>query len=779
MPYVGQAMKRTEDPRLVTGKGTFADDVKLPGMLYASFLRSLYAHARIRSIDVSAAQRLPGVVSVVVGDDINSLVGTIPHRVLEEWEMDELNAPEFPALAEGKTFFVGQTVACVVAEERAVARDAVDLIKVDYEPLPVVLDPLEAIKDDSVILHEHMGTNIMMRKYHNRQGDGLDEAFAQADRVVSGQFTVQRVAPAPLETRSCVAYYQPREDQLTVWAATQSAHRYRNSLAQLLKRPQESIRVLSLDVGGGYGEKGGIFSEDITVAHLSVTLGRPINWVADRQENMLTFHGRGHTATVEVAVKNDGTLLGLKLRNVVDGGAFCGNSTSTPPYTSSHRILGPYKTPAARVEVLGVCTNKGPTGAYRAAGGPEAAYCMERVMDLVADDLGLDAAEVRRINFIPAGAFPYTTATGITYDSGDYQKGLDRALEMSDYSGLHEMARQQNADPSKPLMGVGIATVVKMGGAGGEVRVEEGWINIDSSGAVNTRTGVSPHGQGSDICFAQIVGDQLGVNPYEIEVLHSDTDVVPRGGGTGATRGMVVGGSAMHVVGEKARGKLSRIASHMLECAPEDIEFEEEHVFNRRSPDQRLTFAEVAAAAHDEETLPPGEEIGLDFEERFTLAVPYYNPHAFATHVVVVEIDRDTGDVKILRYIGVHDCGTVINPMIVEGQVHGGIVPGIGQALIEGMDYNSDGQPLTGSFMDYAMPTAEESPFFEMETIETPSPITPTGAKGIGELPTVAAPAATANAVMDAMSYVGVRHIETPMTPEKIWSALQRATQSL
>ena len=779
MPYVGQSMKRTEDPRLVTGQGTFADDVRLPGMLYASFLRSPYAHARIKSIDVSAAQSMPGVVSVVVGEEINPLLGTIPHRVLEEWEMDEMNAPEFPPLAQDKAFFVGQTVAVVVAEGRALSRDAVDQIKVDYEPLPVVLDPVEAMKDGAVILHEHMGTNIMMRKYHNRQGDGLDEAFAQADRVVSGQFTVQRVAPAPLETRSCVAYYQPREDLLTVWAATQSAHRYRNSLSQLLNRPLESIRVLSLDVGGGYGEKGGIFSEDLAVAHLSVTLGRPINWVADRQENMLTFHGRGHTATVEVAVKNDGTLMGLKLLNVVDGGAFCGNSTSTPPYTSSHRILGPYRTPAARVEVLGVCTNKGPTGAYRAAGGPEAAYCMERVMDLVADELGLDPAEVRRMNFIPSDAFPYKTATGITYDSGDYEKSLDRALEMSDYKKLHETARQQNADPSKPLMGVGIATVVKMGGAGGEVRVEDGWINIDATGAVNTRTGVSPHGQGSDICFAQIVGDHLGVDPYEIEVLHGDTDVVPRGGGTGATRGMAVGGSAMYVVGEKAREKLSRIASHLLSCAPDDIEFEERRVYNRKSPDQARTFAEVASAAHNEELLPPGEDVGLDFEEQFILGVPYYNPHAFATHVVVVEIDRDTGDVKILKYVGVHDCGTVINPMIVEGQVHGGIVPGIGQALTEGMDYDSDGQPLTGSFMDYAMPTAEESPFFEMDTIETPSPITPTGAKGIGELPTVAAPAATANAVMDALSYVGIRHVETPMTPEKVWRALQRATQAL
>ncbi len=771
MTYTGQALKRFEDPRLVTGMGVFVDDVKLPGMLYASFLRSPHAHARIRAIDASEARSMPGVVAVLIGEDIAGVLTEIPPRVLEEWEMDELQAPGLPTLAQGKVFFVGQTVAVVVAETRHLARDAVDMIAVEYEPLPAVLDPLQAASEGSTPLHEEIGTNVIMRKFHDRQGSGLDDAFTQADRVIRQQYNVQRLAPLPLETRCCVAHYQPEDDRLTVWASTQSPHRYRRMLADALDRPQDTVRVIAPDVGGGYGEKGGLFPEDIAVGYLSVALGRPINWVADRQENMLTFHGRGHIADVEVAVTNDGTILGLRLRNVVDGGAFAGNSTTTPPYTSSHRIMGPYKTPAARVEVLGVATNKGPTGAYRGAGGPESAFCMERTMDLVARDLGMDPVEVRRKNFISPDAFPYQTATGLTYDSGDYEKSLDRALEMSDYYGWREKARL-SAETGGPLIGVGVATVVKMAGAAGEARTEDAWINIDSAGKVTARTGISPHGQGSDVCMAQVVADQLGITPTDVQVLHGDTDVVPSGGGTGATRGTVVGTSAMYTVAEKARQKLSRIAAHLMDCPAEDVVFEEGRVYSRENPDRAKTFPEIASAAYNEELLPPDVEVGLDFQDRFTLGVPYYNPHSFGAHVVVVEVDRDTGHVKIVKYVGVHDCGRIINPMIVEGQVHGAIAPGIGQALTEGMAFTSEGQPLTGSLMDYAVPMAANTPVFETDTVETPSPLTPTGAKGVGELPTVAAPAAVANAVMDALSKVGVRHIDTPLTPEKIWRAI-------
>ena len=771
MPYVGQPVKRFEDPRLVTGAGEFVDDIKLPGMLYAAFLRSPHAHAVIKSIDTSAARRLPGVEMVITGEDLVGQLAGMEARVLEEWEMDSLEVPDLPPLATGKAFFVGETVACVIATERYIARDATELVQVEYEPLPPILDPMDGAAEGSVPVHEGLGTNITMRKYHDRQGSGLDDAFAQADRVVRQQYTVQRIAPFPMETRGCVAHYLPEDGALTMWASTQGAHRVRELIAQHLMLPEDKVRVIAPDVGGGFGEKGGVFPEDLVVAYAAMQLGRPINWIAERQENMLTFHGRGHTVDMEAAVKNDGTIMGIRMKNVVDGGAFCGNSTTTPPYTSSHRIVGPYRTPAARVEVLGVITNKGPSGAYRGAGGPESAFCMERTMDLIARELDLDPVDVRRKNFIPSDAFPYQTPTGITYDSGDYEKSLDRAIELSDYYTWRERSRQSKGSDG-PLIGVGLATVVKMAGAAGAMRVEDAWINIEPSGKVVARTGVSPHGQGSDVCFAQIVADELGVTPFDVDVLHGDTDVVPSGSGTGATRGMAVGGSAMCVVAQEAKQKLAQIAAHRLGCPAEEVVIEEGQAYHSANPRQTISFPELASSAFDEELLPPNVEVGLDFGGSFTLGVPYYNPHSFAAHVAVVEVDRDTGDVQILHYTGVHDCGRVINPLVVEGQVHGAIGPGIGQALVEGMQFGPEGQPLTGTAMDYALPIAEESPTYVTDTIETPSPITPTGAKGVGELPTVAAPAAVANAVMDALSHLGIRHIETPITPEKVFRAL-------
>ena len=370
MPYVGQPVKRFEDPRLVTGQGEYVDDVKLPGMTYAAFLRSPHAHAIIKSIDTSKALQAPGVEMVITGADLEGQISGIETRQLAEWEMDTLEVPDLPALANRKTFFVGETIACVIATERAIARDAVELIEVDYEPLPPILDPLEGADENSIPVHEKLGTNVTMRKYHDRQGEGLDDAFQRADRIVSQQYTVQRIAPFPMETRGCVAYHSAEDDLLTVWASTQGAHRVRDKLVQLLQLPREKVRVITNDVGGGFGEKGGVFPEDLVIAFAALRLHKPINWIADRRENMLTFHGRGHTVDMEAAVQNDGTLLAIRMKNVVDGGAFCGNSTTTPPYTSSHRIVGPYRTPAARVEVVGVITNKGPSGAYRGAGGP-------------------------------------------------------------------------------------------------------------------------------------------------------------------------------------------------------------------------------------------------------------------------------------------------------------------------------------------------------------------------------------------------------------------------
>jgi aerobic carbon-monoxide dehydrogenase large subunit len=771
MSYTGQPLKRLEDPRLVTGNGSFIDDLRLPNMLYAQVLRSPHAHARIRGVESAAACRIPGVVTVLTDRDIAGVLPGLPTRAMAgEWQVNEVHAPEHPVLARDKVCYVGQPVAVVVARERYVARDAVDLLQVDYEPLRPILDPREAARENSTPIHAHLGTNIALRICHDRQGHDLDTAFGQADRIVRQRYEVQRLAPVPLETRGLVAHYQPQEDLLTIWASTQGPHRVRRQLAQLLNRPETRVRVIAPDVGGGFGEKGGAFPEDVAIAYLAVALGQPIKWVADRQENMLGFHGRGHSVDVEAAVQNDGMLLGIRLRIVADAGAYFGNSTPGPPYRASHRIIGPYKTPAARVEVLGVITNKPPTGAYRGAGGPESAFCMERTMDLIARELDLDPAEVRRKNFIAPEAFPYQTPTGLTYDSGNYVRALDRALELADYAGWRDRARRQS--PQAPHIGVGLATVIKMSGGSGESRVEEAWLTVKPSGQIVARTGVSPHGQGSETAFAQIVADGLGVTPEDVRVLHGDTAVVPSGGGTGSTRGTVVGGSALYVVAQQARARLSQIAASLLQCPAEDVVLQEGRVFNRQQPASVVTFASLAATACHAQQVPPGAEAGLQFSGRFVLGEPYQNPHAFSAHVAVVQVDPDTGDVAIVRYAAVHDCGRIINPLLVRGQVHGGIVQGIGQALWEGMLYSPEGQPLTGSLLDYAIPRAAGLPELSTDTVETPSPMNPLGIKGVGELPTVAAPAAVANAVLDALAGCGVRHIDTPLTPEKIWRAM-------
>ena len=773
MSYSGQPLKRLEDPRLVAGKGSFVDDFHLPNMLYASVLRSFHAHALIRSIDVSAARSLPGVVAVLTGEDIAGEVKDLPTLAMKGgWAVDEMSPMGHPVLAKTKVCYVGQPVAVVVAQERYLARDAVEFIQVDYEPLPPVLDPFAAIQEGATPIHQELGTNLGLRI--NYGGGNLEAAFAQADRVIQQRYHVQRLAPVPLETRGVVAHYQPQEDLLTIWNSTQAPHQVRQDVAQLLNRPESRVRVIAPDVGGGFGEKGCMFPEEVVIPYLSLILGRPVKWVEERRENLLAFHGRGHIADVEAAVKNDGSLLGLRVRLMADLGAYFLFTTPGVPFLAGHRITGPYKTPAMSVEVLGVYTNKPPTGAYRGAGGPEAAFCMERTVDLIAQDLNLDPAEVRRRNFIPPDAFPYKTPTGLTYDSGNYERGLDRALELAEYARWREKARQRRPS-AEPLLGVGLATVVKASGAYGDYRTEKAQVVIDAAGHIVVHTGVSPHGQGSETTFAQIVADELGVSPAEVQVLHGDTAKFSSGQGTAASRGLTVGGSALYSVLQEARQKLSRIASHLLQCPAEDVTFQGGRVFNRTNLEQNVAFSELASAAYNKELLPPGVEEGLEFSGTYTLPG---NPYAFGAHVVVVEVDRETGEVKLLRYVAVHDCGRIINPKLVEGQMHGGIVQGIGQALTEGIVYSPEGQLLTGSLLDYAIPTAEKVPHLILETMETPSPTNPLGVKGIGELPTVAAPAAVANAVLDALSSLGVRHIDTPLTPERIWRALQSGREN-
>src|SRR5215470_9571835 len=727
--YVGQSMKRFEDPRLLTGNGAFVGDLILPDMLHAAVLRSQHAHARLRAVDVAVARAMPGVVEVLTGADIAGVLPGIPTPAITgDRPVDALQAPEYPLLAHEKVCYVGQPIAMVVAHDPYIARDAVELISVDYEPLVPVLDPDAAARDEAPVIHAAMGTNVAMR-LRQRAGD-LEGALAQADHVVRQRYVVQRIVPAPLETRSVLAQYQPQEDLLTVWNATQAPHRVKHFLTHLLQRPESTVRVIAPDVGGSFGVKDCLFPEDVLIPYLAMRLGHPVKWIEERRENMLAYHGRGHSLDIEAAVRRDGVLLGIRVRVVADIGAYFLLTTPSAPFNVCRRIIGPYHIPAISIELAGVLTNKTPTGAYRGTGSPEAAFCIERTMDLIAHDLGLDPAEVRRRNFIPPDAFPYQAATGLTYDSGNYAQGLERALELLDYPYWRARARQQQ--PDEPLIGIGLATFLKSSGAAGDHRVESAEVTITPSGDILVYTGISPHGQGSETSFAQIVADELGVHPAQVRVRHSDTALFPLGEGTSASRGLIVGGSAVYTVVQEARQHLVHLASELLACPAEDIDFQNGLAFNRHKSEEQLTLAQLVAAASSRAHGSVEAERGLVFSGTYTLPRA---PFSFGAHAVVVEVSRETGQVTILRYAGVHDCGRIVNPRLVEGQIIGGIAQGLGQALTEDVVYSSEGQPLTGSLLDYALPKAHDVPHLILETLEVPSPTNPLGRRGSGRCP--------------------------------------------
>ena len=763
MVYSGQPLKRFEDSRLLKGGGSFVDDMKLPDMLYACVVRSPHAHARILSVDISAARGRTGVVEVLTGQDIAGQVGDVPPRHTPE--LAGYVVPEHPALAKERVCYVGQPVAVVVAQDPYLARDAVDPVQISYQPLTPLLDPLEAADGNSAPVHEQLGGNVMMRMRVGR-GD-LPGCFARADRIVRGKYQVPRLSAAPMEGRALLALYEPGPDQLTLWSSTQTPFRTKTHLETLLPRPPAKIRVVAPDVGGGFGQKVEVWPEDLALCYLAITLGRPIKWVEERWENMLAYQARGYVGEVEAAVKNDGSILGMRLRMIADVGAYSLTSTPGPPVNAVRRCAGPYAIPDMEVEGLSVITNKPPTGPYRGAGGPEGAFFMERTIDLIAQALGLDPVDVRRRNLIPPNAFPYTTGTGLTYDSGNYGPSLDKALELAEYAKFRQIQRERQ--PGEPLIGIGVATVVKASGGAGAMMSSIARIGVEPNGKVKVFTEVSPHGQGTETTFAQIAADELGINIEDVEVLHGDTDMLPHGQGTFASRGLSVGGSAVHAALQEARQKLAVIAAHILECPSEDVAFRGGTVFNKQDPEQAMSFNELASSAQRPELIPPGTEPGLEFQTEFTLPD---NPFGFGAHVAVVEVDQETGELSFLRYAAVHDSGKVINPTLFEGQVHGALVQGLGQALTEVSRYSPDGQPLNSTFMDYGMPVASDTPEFKLAFMETASPTNPLGVKGVGELPTVAAPVAVANAVMDALSSVGAHQIDTPLTPDKIWQAL-------
>ncbi len=777
MPNVfGTPLKRREDPRLITGQGNFTDDIQLPGMVHMAVLRSPYAHARIKRIDVSEARRAPGVVAVYTGKDLEGKMGTIPTA----WLVPDANiqTPPHHALAVDKVRYVGDGVALVVAEDRYAARDALERIEVEYEELPAVVDQEAAMREGAPQLHEDVPGNIA---FHWKAGEVPDEVFEQAEVVIRRRFRQQRLIPNPMEPRAAVAKYNPSTGEMTLWCTSQNPHIHRFILSGVLGIPESKLQVVAPDVGGGFGCKIPVYPDEALVGYVARDLRRPVKWTEERRENFIaTTHGRDMILDVELAGRRDGTLIALRVKNTANMGAYLSTAGPGVP-TILHGLIiqGPYKIPHAAVEVIGVMTNTTPTDAYRGAGRPEATYQIERMMDLFADEIGMDPVEVRRKNFIAKEEFPYDNALGLQYDSGDYHRALEKALEMIDYDRF----RREQAEARKQgrYLGIGFSTYVEICGPGpskvaGAAGFQGGlWENatvrVHPSGKVSVFTGASPHGQGEETTFAQIVSQKLGVPFEDVEIIYGDTNRISMGWGTYGSRTTPVAGSAIAVACDRVLEKAKKIAAHVLEASPADVDFESGSFRVKGVPDKTIRFQDVTLQAYLAWDLPEGVEPALE-------AQSFYDPsnfvYPFGTHICVVEVDGETGEVELKRYVAVDDPGPVINPMVAEGQVHGGIVQGIGQALWEGAVYDEQGQLVSGTFMDYAMPKARFFPDFETAFTETPSPVNPLGVKGIGETGTIASTPAVVNAVVDALKPFGVKDLEMPLTPEKVWKAMQK-----
>ncbi|MCL6563647.1 MAG: xanthine dehydrogenase family protein molybdopterin-binding subunit [Firmicutes bacterium] len=771
---IGQPVRRREDARLIVGRGQFTDDLKLPGMTYAVIVRSPYAHARIRRIDVSRALAMPGVLAVFTGKDLEGVLGPVPTAWIPP--NADLKQTVHRALAVDEVRYAGDGVAMVVAEDRYTARDAAEAVEVEYEPLPAVVDAWAAVQEGAPLVHPDAPGNLAL---HWTAGSVDQKAFDEAEVVVRQRFVQQRLIPNPMEPRAAVAWYDPGTENLTVWMTSQNPHIHRFLLSGILGIPEHRLRVVAQDVGGGFGSKISCYPDEALVAHAARTLARPVKWVEDRSEHfMATTHGRDHVQEVELAGRKDGTIEALRVKIWANLGAYLSTAAPGVPTILFGLIVnGCYRIPQASTEVYGVFTHTTPVDAYRGAGRPEATYLIERMVDLFADAIGMDPVEVRRKNFVPPDAFPYTNAFGITYDSGNYPLALDKALERVDYGGFR--ARQAQARQEGRYLGIGFSTYVEMCGLGpsevaGAVGFQGGlWENatvrVHPSGKIQVMTGASPHGQGEETTFAQIVAEQLGVAMDDIEVVHGDTDRVTMGWGTYGSRTLAVGGSAVAVACQRLIEKGRRIAAHMLEADADDVAFQQGRYQVQGVPGRSVSFQEVALQAHLAWNLPQGVEPGME-------ATANYNPSnftfPFGTHVAIVEVDPDSGLVRLERYVAVDDCGTPINPLIIAGQVHGGVVQGVGQALWEGAVYNAEGQLLTGSFLEYAMPKARFFPPIETDSTVTPSPHNPLGVKGVGETGTIAATPAVVNAVMDALKPFNIRHLDMPLTPEKVWRAI-------
>ena len=777
----GSSIRRREDPRLLTGSATYTDDIKLPRMVYSGFVRSPYAHARIKRIDVSAAQGAPGVVAVYTGADVKDRLAPVPCA----WNVPDcdLKIPPHLLLADDKVRYVGDPVAMVVAESRAAVRDAMDLVDVDYGPLDASIDPERATDGNAAQIHDDIPLNIAF-EWHVNGGD-TEAAFAAAEVTVSQRIVHARLIPNAMEPRAAVATHNAATGQLTLWTTSQNPHIARFLCSIMLGVPEHHLHVISPEVGGGFGSKIATYGDEALVSFAAMELGRPVKWTEDRSENYkATTHGRDHVQYVEMCGTKDGKITGLRTKVYAGLGGYASTAAPGVP-TILHGLVycGPYGIPNVAATVYGVYTNGTPVDAYRGAGRPEATFLIERLVDLLASEIGADPVALRRKNLIPAFEDGHEVATGLVYDSGNYERALDKALGILDYKGFR--AEQSKARADGRYLGVGVVTYLEMCGLGpskvagavgfGGGLYDSAIVRVYPTGSVRVYIGAKPHGQGEETTFAQIVADEFGYPIENIDVVAGDTDTTPQGWGTYGSRTTAVCGSAVKIAAQRVKEKAKKIAAHLLEASEDDIVWEDGAFAVRGSPGNSKPFAEVAGMANVAWNLPEGMEPGLE-------ATAFFDPsnfvYPFGTHLCTVEVNAATGEVKILRYIAVDDCGPHINPMIVEGQIHGGVIQGLGEGLLEMAVYDDEGQLLTGSMLDYAVPRASQMPAIETDHTVTPSPVNPLGVKGIGEAGTIASAACVVNAVCDALAPFGISHIDKPLTSARVWAAIQAAAKN-
>ncbi len=774
---IGERVKRREDPRLIQGLGTYVDDIKVTGMRHLAFKRSDIAHGKIVSIDTGAAAKMDGVEAVFTGADIAKVLAPMPIGT-------PFPSPPHHAVAVDVVRYAGEPVAVVVASDRYLARDAADAIVVTYESLPAVVDPEQAMTGQPTVIHKDFPNNLAVALVPSGTGvapdfstidnTAVDRAFADAEVVISQRMVNHRLVPNAMEPRGVLAHWEPGKETMTIWSSTQNPHILKTMIAAMNGLGQHQVRAIAPEVGGGFGAKINIYAEEYVCSVVSKKLGLPIKWIEDRSEAFVaTTHGRDIIGYIDVAARKDGKVLGLKMRLIADIGAYNMLLTAAIPTLTMLMANGTYDIPAIRTTLTEVFTNKTPTDAYRGAGRPEATYFVERAMDMLARELKMDPADLRRKNFIRPDQFPYQTQMGAVYDSGDYEKALDAALDAANWKGL--LAERDKARQEGRLVGLGLAFYVEVCGLGPSSSLptggwEHGQVTIERDGRITATTGASPHGQGNETTFAQMLADQFSVPFEHVTILHGDTGVVKQGIGTFGSRSQAVAGTALHLAGTKVKAKMAQFAAAVLEASEEDIVFENGTIGVKGAPAKAKTFAEIAAYAYVPVPLPKGMEPGLSDEAFFE---PANNTYPFGCHISMLEIDRETGEPKLLKLIAVDDAGNLINPLIVEGQIHGGLAQGIGQAMVEEAVYNDDGQLLTGSFMDYAMPRASDFPRFELSATCTPTPCNPFGAKGVGEAGTLGSTPCIVSAAVDALSPFGVKHIDMMLRPEKLWRIIQ------